>query len=69
MPITLKLHSKKRRVRCLNRIEQCFAANVGYTNLSAILNNIVEPQAGVTILFNIVDNCVGNKTQVSAANF
>jgi hypothetical protein len=25
--------------------------------LSTILNNIVEPESGVTILFNIVDNC------------
>jgi hypothetical protein len=24
---------------------------------STILNNIVEPESGVTILFNIVDNC------------
>jgi hypothetical protein len=27
------------------------------SHLSIILNNIVEPQSGVTILFNIVDNC------------
>ena len=40
----------------LNRIEQCFAAHVVHT-LSTILNNIVEPESGVTILFNIVDNC------------
>jgi hypothetical protein len=25
--------------------------------LSTILNNIVEPESGVTILFNTVDNC------------
>jgi hypothetical protein len=27
------------------------------SHLSTILNNIVEPELGVTILFNIVDNC------------
>jgi hypothetical protein len=27
------------------------------SHLSTILNNIVEPESGVTILFNIVDNC------------
>jgi transcription elongation factor Elf1 len=27
------------------------------SHLSTILNNIVEPKSGVTILFNIVDNC------------
>ena len=26
------------------------------SHLSTILNNIVEPESGVTILFNIVDN-------------
>ena len=26
-------------------------------HLSTILNNTVEPESGVTILFNIVDNC------------
>jgi hypothetical protein len=26
-------------------------------HLSTMLNNIVEPESGVTILFNIVDNC------------
>ena len=38
-----------------NRIEQCFASRCSH--LSTILNNIVEPELGVTILFNIVDNC------------
>ena len=27
------------------------------SHLSTILNNIVEPESGVTISFNIVDNC------------
>jgi hypothetical protein len=27
------------------------------SHLSTILNNIVEPESGVTILLNIVDNC------------
>jgi hypothetical protein len=27
------------------------------SQLSTILNNIVEPESGVTILFNIADNC------------
>ena len=27
------------------------------SHLSTILNNIVEPESGVTILSNIVDNC------------
>jgi hypothetical protein len=27
------------------------------SHLSTIFNNIVEPESGVTILFNIVDNC------------
>jgi hypothetical protein len=27
------------------------------SHLSTILNNIVEPASGVTILFNIIDNC------------
>ena len=27
------------------------------SHLSTILNNMVEPESGVTILFNIVDNC------------
>jgi hypothetical protein len=27
------------------------------SHLSTILNNIVEPESGATILFNIVDNC------------
>ena len=27
------------------------------SHLSTILNNIVEPESGVTILFNIVGNC------------
>ena len=27
------------------------------SHLSTISNNIVEPESGVTILFNIVDNC------------
>jgi hypothetical protein len=27
------------------------------SHLSTILNNIVEPESGVPILFNIVDNC------------
>jgi hypothetical protein len=40
----------------LNRTEQCFAA-LSTINLSTILNNIVEPESGVTIFFNIVDNC------------
>jgi hypothetical protein len=38
-----------------NRIEQYFADHAG-SHLSTILNNIVEPESGVTILF-IVDNC------------
>jgi hypothetical protein len=39
-------------------IEQCFAAHdvVHTCRCSHILNNIVEPESGVTILFNIVDN-------------
>jgi hypothetical protein len=41
-----QLHSKKRRARC----PRC-------SHLSIILNNIVEPESGVTILFNIIDNC------------
>jgi hypothetical protein len=48
----------------LNMIEQCFATHVVHTcqqyprcsHLSTILNNIVEPESGVTTLFNIVDN-------------
>ena len=40
-----------------NRIEQCFANCPHCTHLSTILNNIVEPESGLTILFNIVDNC------------
>jgi hypothetical protein len=34
------------------------------SHLSTILNNIVDPESGVTTLFNIVDNCeqsVGSK--------
>jgi hypothetical protein len=42
----------------LNRIKQCFAAYVVHTcQQYCLLNNIVEPESGVTILFNIVDNC------------
>jgi hypothetical protein len=35
-----------------------------FSQLSTILNNIAEPESGVTILFNIVDsmNNVGSKT-------
>ena len=40
-----------------NRIEQCFAAHVVHACQLTILNNIVEPESGVTILFKIVDNC------------
>jgi hypothetical protein len=32
------------------------------SHLSAILNNIVEPESGVTMLFNIVDSCECEKT-------
>jgi hypothetical protein len=38
-----------------NRIEQCFAAHVVHT-----CHNIVEPESGVTILFNVVGNYMNN---------
>jgi hypothetical protein len=31
--------------------------NVVRPTLFTLVNNIVEPESGVTILFNIVDNC------------
>jgi hypothetical protein len=51
--IFITLHGKT----LLNRIEQCLAACPRCSHLSTILNNIVEPESGVTILFNIC--CVG----------
>ena len=34
-------------------VEQCYMLPTLFT----LVNNIVEPELGVTILFNIVDNC------------
>ena len=34
-----------------------FAAHMHYSQLLTILNNIVTPDSGSTILFNIVDKC------------
>ena len=36
------------------RFENMFASRCSH--LSTILNNVVEPESGVTILFNIVDS-------------
>jgi hypothetical protein len=36
-----------------NRIEQCFAAHAHCSMMSKILNNIVKPESGVTMLNNI----------------
>ena len=46
------LHGKKRRARCLTGLN-----NVLLPTLFTLVNNSVEPESGVTILFNIVDNC------------
>ena len=40
-----------------NRIEQCCAAHIYCSQLSLIVNGIVESESGVTMLNNIVDNC------------
>jgi hypothetical protein len=44
-----------------NRIGQCCAAHIVHTCQLTILNNIVEPESGVTILLTTVNN-VGRTT-------
>jgi hypothetical protein len=50
--IFTRVHSKKRRAGCSTGLN-----NVLLPILFTLVNNIVEPESGVTILFNIVDNC------------
>jgi hypothetical protein len=49
------LHGKKTPSPLLNRTEQVFCCP-RCSHLSTVLNNIVDPESGVTILFNIVDS-------------
>jgi hypothetical protein len=42
-----------------NIVQSCLTGlnNVLLPSLFTLVNNIVEPESGVTILFNVVDNC------------
>ena len=44
-----------------NTVQQCFAAIILFIVLT-ILNHTVEPESGVTMLNNTVDNIEGSKT-------
>ena len=54
----LAIHGKKRRARCsTGQQDWTMFCCPRCSHLSTILNNIVEPELGVTILFNIIDKC------------
>ena len=51
------LHGKKRRSRCSTGLNNVLLPTLfTLINMTTTLNNIVEPESCVTILFNIVDN-------------
>jgi hypothetical protein len=55
--IFTRVHSKKRRAGCSTGLNNVLLPTL-FTLVNNIeLNSIVEPESGVTILFNIVDNC------------
>ena len=54
------VYTAKSNNNCCNgdktRIGRCFTANIVHVALSTIVNNIVTPHSGLTILFNFVSN-------------